>query len=309
MAHERVIIIGSGPAGYTAAIYLARANMQPFVIEGLMMGGQLMWTTEVENFPGFPEGVMGPDLMMNMRKQAEKFGARFLTKDVTKVDLSAHPKQIFVGDEMYTADAVVLATGASARLLGLESERRLIGHGVATCATCDGAFYRGKHVAVVGGGDSAMEDATFLTKFADKVSIIHRRDSLKASQIMQDKAHANPKIEFIWNTEIADFIGEKKLERVQLRDTVTGEERSMDVDGVFIAIGHTPNTKLVEGQLDLDSLHYVAMHDRSARTNLEGVFVCGDVQDHVYRQAITAAGSGCMAAIDAERYLDHHHTA
>lgn len=304
--HEKVIIIGSGPAGYTAAIYLARANLSPLIIEGYLSGGQLMTTTEVENFPGFPDGVMGPDLMLNMRKQAEKFGTRFLTKDVTKVELTTSPKVVHCGSETYTADAVILATGASAKLLGLESEKRLIGRGVATCATCDGAFFKEKLVGVVGGGDSAMEDATFLTKFASKVYIIHRSDTLRASQIMQDKAKANPKIEFIWNTTIAEFVGEQRLEKVVLADTQTGEKRDMQLDGVFIAIGHTPNTMLFADQVDLDELHYARPEGRSSRTNLEGVFVCGDVQDHVYRQAITAAGSGCMAALDAERYLDHH---
>lgn len=304
--HEKIIIIGSGPAGYTAAIYLARANLSPLIFEGYLAGGQLMTTTEVENFPGFPEGVMGPDLMLNMRKQAERFGARFVTKDVTKVDLTMTPKRVEVGNEVYTADAVVIATGASARLLGIESEKRLVGHGVATCATCDGAFYRGKKVGVVGGGDSAMEEATFLTRFAEKVYIIHRRDSLKASQIMQDKAKANPKIEFIWNAEIAEFVGETKLESIVINDTVTNQKHSMPIDGVFIAIGHTPNTRLFEGQLELDELGYILPQGRSSRANIPGVFVCGDVQDHVYRQAISAAGSGCMAAIDAERYLEHN---
>lgn len=304
LPHENVIVIGSGPAGYTAAIYLARANLNPLVIEGYMAGGQLMWTTEIENFPGFPEGIMGPDLMMNMRKQAERFGARFITKDVTKANILGEKKEITVGNDTYTADAVIIATGATARLLGIESEKRLIGHGVATCATCDGAFYKGKVVAIVGGGDSAMEEATFLTKFASKVFVIHRRDTLKASQIMQDKAKANPKIEFIWNTEIAEFIGEEKVVGVVLRDTVDGTTREMALDGVFIAVGHIPNTSLFAGQLDLDEIQYAHTHGKSSQTNVPGVFACGDVQDHVYRQAITAAGSGCMAAIDAERYLE-----
>lgn len=303
-SHEKVIVIGSGPAGYTAAIYLARANLNPLVIEGYMAGGQLMWTTEIENFPGFPEGIMGPDLMMNMRKQAERFGARFITKDVTKADILEEKKIITVGNDTYSADAVIIATGATARLLGIESEKKLIGHGVATCATCDGAFYKGKIVAVVGGGDSAMEEATFLTKFASKVYIIHRRDTLKASQIMQDKAKENPKIDFIWNAEIAEFIGEEKVRGVVLRDTVDGSTRDMELDGVFIAVGHIPNTSLFAGQIDLDEIQYAHTHGKSTQTNVAGVFACGDVQDHVYRQAITAAGSGCMAAIDAERYLE-----
>lgn len=308
-SHEKVIVIGSGPAGYTAAIYLARANLNPLVIEGYMSGGQLMLTTEVENFPGFPEGIMGPDLMMNMRKQAERFGARFLTVDVSKVDLKSAPKRVEAATQAFTADAVIVATGASARMLGVESEKRFVGHGVATCATCDGAFYRGKTIAVVGGGDSAMEEATFLTRFAEKVYILHRRDSLKASQIMQDKAMNNPKIEFVWNVEITEFIGEKKVESIMLRDTVNGETRSMPIDGVFIAIGHVPNTTIFEGQLELDAMHYAHTEGKSSRTNIDGVFACGDVQDHTYRQAITAAGSGCVASLDAERYLEHHHGA
>lgn len=302
--HEKVIVIGSGPAGYTAAIYLARANLNPLVVEGYMSGGQLMWTTEIENFPGFPEGIMGPDLMLNMRKQAERFGARFITKDVTKADILGEKKEITVGNDLYTTDAVIIATGATARLLGIDSEKKLIGHGVATCATCDGAFYKEKIVAVVGGGDSAMEEATFLTKFASKVYIIHRRDTLKASQIMQDKAKANPKIEFIWNAEVAEYIGESKVTGVLLRDTTDNTTREMELDGVFIAVGHIPNTNLFKGQLDLDEIQYAHTQGKGSHTNVAGVFACGDVQDHVYRQAITAAGSGCMAAIDAERFLD-----
>ncbi|PIV90374.1 thioredoxin-disulfide reductase [Candidatus Gracilibacteria bacterium CG17_big_fil_post_rev_8_21_14_2_50_48_13] len=305
-SHQKVIVIGSGPAGYTSAIYLSRANLKPLVIEGYMSGGQLMWTTEVENFPGFPEGVMGPDLMQNMRKQAEKFGATFLTVDATKVDLQANPKVIETPKGTFTADSVVLSTGATARMLGLESEKRLLGHGVATCATCDGAFYKEKEIAVVGGGDSALEEATFLTRFASKVYVLHRRDTLKASDAMQDRARANPKIEFIWNVEVAEFVGEKKLEKVILRDTQTGEMRDLAIAGCFIAIGHIPNTTMFQGQLELDSLGYLHTEGKSSKTTIPGVFACGDVQDHVYRQAITAAGSGCVAALDAERYLDHH---
>lgn len=305
-SHHKVIVIGSGPAGYTAAIYLSRANLQPLVIEGYMSGGQLMWTTEVENFPGFPEGVMGPDLMQNMRKQAQKFGAQFLTVDATRVDLTSTPKVIETSKGSFTADSVVISTGATARMLGLESEKRLVGHGVATCATCDGAFFKDKVIAVVGGGDSALEEATFLTRFASKVYLLHRRDTLKASDAMQDRARANPKIEFVWNVEVAEFHGEKKLENITLRDTQTGELRPLEVSGCFIAIGHIPNTGMFAGQLELDSLGYLHTEGKSSKTSIPGVFACGDVQDHVYRQAITAAGSGCVAALDAERYLDHH---
>lgn len=301
---EDVIIIGSGPAGLTAAIYTARANLNPLMIEGYTAGGQLMWTTEVENFPGFPEGKMGPDLMMDFRKQAEKFGTRFITEDVTKVDFSQKPFIVEVDGVVHRAKSVIVATGATAKLLGLESERRLMGHGVSTCATCDGAFFKNKDICVVGGGDSALEEAIFLTRFASKVYLIHRRDKFRASKIMQDKAFANPKIEVIWNSEIEEVLGDNKVTSVRLNDTVTGEKRELPLEAVFVAIGHTPNAALFKDQLDLDHQGYLHTQGKGAKTNIEGVFACGDVQDHVYRQAITAAGSGCMAAIDAERYLE-----
>lgn len=301
---ENVIIIGSGPAGLTAAIYTARANLNPLMIEGYTAGGQLMWTTEVENFPGFPEGKMGPDLMMDFRTQAEKFGTRFITEDVTKVDFSQRPFVIEVDGVVHKANSVIVATGATAKLLGLESERRLMGHGVSTCATCDGAFFKNKPIAVVGGGDSALEEAIFLTRFASKVYLIHRRDKLRASKIMQDKAAANPKIEFVWNSAIEEVVGDKKVTAVKVKDVNNGETRDIELDGIFIAIGHTPNASLFTGQLDLDHQGYLHTAGKGAKTNIEGVFACGDVQDHVYRQAITAAGSGCMAAIDVERYLE-----
>lgn len=301
---ENVIIIGSGPAGLTAAIYAARANLNPLVVEGYTAGGQLMWTTEVENFPGFPEGRMGPDLMMDFRKQAEKFGTRFITEDVTKVDLKQRPFCIEVDDKNFKARSVIVSTGATAKLLGLESEKRLMGHGVSTCATCDGAFFRNKTICVVGGGDSALEEAIFLTRFASKVYLIHRRDKLRASKIMQDKAFLNEKIELVWNSEIIEVLGDKKVTGIKLNNLVTNEKSEMEMDGVFIAIGHTPNAKLFEGQLDFDHQGYLHTIGKGSKTNIDGVFACGDVQDHVYRQAITAAGSGCMAAIDVERYLE-----
>lgn len=301
---ENVIIIGSGPAGLTAAIYTARANLNPLMIEGYTAGGQLMWTTEVENYPGFPEGKMGPDLMMDFRAQAEKFGTRFITEDVTKVDLQQKPFVVEVDGVVHKANSVIVATGATAKLLGLESERRLMGHGVSTCATCDGAFFKNKPICVVGGGDSALEEAIFLTRFASKVYLIHRRDKLRASKIMQDKTFANPKIEVVWNSEIEEVIGDKKVTSIKLKDTVDGSNKELEVEGVFIAIGHTPNAALFAGQLDLDHQGYLHTQGKGAKTNIEGVFACGDVQDHVYRQAITAAGSGCMAAIDVERYLE-----
>lgn len=301
---ENVIIIGSGPAGLTAAIYTARANLNPLMIEGYTAGGQLMWTTEVENYPGFPEGRMGPDLMMDFRTQAEKFGTRFITEDVTKVDFSQRPFTVDVDGVIHKAKSVIVATGATAKLLGLESEKRLMGHGVSTCATCDGAFFKNKPICVVGGGDSALEEAIFLTRFASKVYLIHRRDKLRASKIMQDKALANPKIEVVWNSEIEEVLGDKKVHSVRLNDTVNGEKKELEVEGVFIAIGHTPNASLFTGQLNLDHQGYLHTEGKGSKTNIEGVFACGDVQDHVYRQAITAAGSGCMAAIDTERYLE-----
>jgi thioredoxin reductase (NADPH) len=311
--NERVIIIGSGPAGLTAAIYTARANLSPLVIEGEpsstsdQPGGQLMLTTEVENFPGFPEGIMGPELMTNFRAQAERFGARFLTEKATRVDFSARPFRVWVRDTEYIADSIIVSTGARSLMLGLPEEQRLIGHGLSTCATCDGFFFRGQHIAVVGGGDSAIEEATFLTKFADKVSIIHRRDEFRASKIMQDRALSNPKIEVIWNSTVTAVLGESKVDGVELTNTVDGSTSTLPVTGVFIAIGHRPNTDLFAGILDMDETGYLVTEAGSTRTNIEGVFACGDVQDHTYRQAITAAGSGCMAAIDTERWLETQH--
>jgi len=300
---EDIIIIGSGPAGLTAAIYSARANLKPLCIEGYQRGGQLMLTTDVENYPGFEKGVMGPEMMEIFRKQAERFGTRFITKDVTKVDLSKKPFVIEVGKEKYEANAVILSTGASARLLGLESEKKLMGHGVSTCATCDGAFYREKEVFLVGGGDSAMEEAIFLTKFASKVTVVHRRDKLRASKIMQDRAFKNSKIKFVWDSTLDEVLGEKEVTGVRVKNIKTNETQEFKCHGVFIAIGHDPNTKLFLGQIDADKNNYILTKEGS-KTNIPGVFACGDVQDHVYRQAITAAGSGCMAAMDAERYLE-----
>jgi thioredoxin reductase (NADPH) len=310
---RNVVIIGSGPAGLTAAIYTARANLAPLVIEGEpsstsdQPGGQLMLTTEVENFPGFPDGVQGPELMLRFRQQAERFGAEFITEKVTKVDLGVRPFKLWVRDTEYEAEAVIVSTGARSLMLGLDAERRLIGHGLSTCATCDGFFFRGQHIAVVGGGDSAMEEATFLTKFADKVTILHRRDTLRASKIMQDRAFANPKIEFMWNTVVDDLVGEESLQGAVVSDVVTGERSTLPVTGLFVAIGHQPNTDLFKGVLDMEDSGYLVTAPGSTATNVAGVFACGDVQDHTYRQAITAAGSGCMAAIDAERWLEAQH--
>ncbi len=310
-----VIIIGSGPAGLTAAIYTARASLAPLVIEGEpsstsdQPGGQLMLTTDVENFPGFPDGIMGPELMMNFRAQAERFGAEFVTEKVTRVDLSERPFRVWVRDTEYRANAVIVSTGARSLWLGLESEERLIGHGLSSCATCDGFFFRGRHIAVVGGVDSAVEEAIFLTKFADKVTIVHRRDELRASKIMQERAFANPKIEFLWNHTVEELLGDDKLEGAIVRRVETGETSTLPVTGLFVSIGHKPNTDLFTGVLDMDENGYLITRPGSTATNIEGVFACGDVQDHTYRQAITAAGSGCMAAIDAERWLEatlHH---
>ncbi|MBM36212.1 MAG: thioredoxin-disulfide reductase [Acidimicrobiaceae bacterium] len=305
-----VIIIGSGPAGLTAAIYTARANMSPLVIEGEpsstsdQPGGQLMLTTEVENYPGFPEGIMGPELMMNFRAQASRFGAEFITNKVTRVDFGQHPFTIEVGDTSYSTRSVIVSTGAQSLMLGLPNEDRLIGHGVSTCATCDGFFFKDQEIAVVGGGDSAVEEATFLTRFASKVYLVHRRDELRASKIMRDRAFNNPKIEILWNNEVVEVHGEEKLSGVILENTVTKERASLPVTGLFIAIGHQPNTSLFAGQLDLKSNGYLVTKPNSSETQVPGVFACGDVQDDYYRQAITAAGSGCMAAIDAERWLE-----
>ncbi len=305
MASRSVIIIGSGPAGLTAALYSARANLKPLLIEGFEAGGQLMLTTLVENWPGFRDGIMGPDLMSEMRVQAERFGSDIMRGQVTAVDLRSRPFSVKTSDAEFTSRAVIIATGASARLLGLPSERGLLGHGVSTCATCDGYFFRGKPIAVVGGGDSAMEEAIFLTRFASSVVVVHRRDTLRASKIMQDKAFANPKISFEWNTDVEDINDAVKGEvtGMSLRNNLTGERKEIEVEGVFVAIGHTPNTSLFKDQIELDPNGYIVTH-MGSRTNLPGVFACGDVQDHIYRQAITAAGSGCMAAIDAEHYLD-----
>ena len=302
---RNVIIIGSGPAGLTAAIYAARANLKPLVIEGLEAGGQLMLTTLVENWPGHRDGIDGPDLMGAMREQAQRFGAEIIRGNVTSVDLTAQPFAVKTSDATYESRALIIATGASARLLGLPSERALLGHGVSTCATCDGYFFRGKPIAVVGGGDSAMEEAIFLTRFASHVTVIHRRSALRASKIMQDKAFANPKISFEWNSEVDEIkdTGQGAVTAIALHDNVTGAKKDVPVDGVFVAIGHNPNTSLFRGQIETDANGYLVTHSGS-RTSIPGVFACGDVQDHVYRQAITAAGSGCMAAIDAEKFLE-----
>jgi len=310
---RNVIIVGSGPAGLTAAIYTARANLAPLVIEGEpsstsdQPGGQLMLTTDVENFPGFPDGIMGPELMQSFRRQAERFGAELLTEKATKVDLSQRPFRVHVRDAVYEAESVIVSTGARSLMLGLEAETRLLGHGLSTCATCDGFFFRGHQIAVVGGGDSAVEEALFLTKFADKVVLIHRRDSLRASKIMQDRALANPKIEFLWDSVVEDLLGTDSLEGAVVRNIRTGVTTTLPVTGLFVAIGHRPNTDLFAGVLDMDENGYLVTAAGSSYTNIDGVFACGDVQDHTYRQAITAAGSGCMAAIDAERWLEAAH--
>ena len=309
-APRNVIIVGSGPAGLTAAIYAARANLAPLVIEGELSstsdqpGGQLMLTTEVENFPGFPDGIMGPDLMGRFREQAARFGAEFLTEKATRVDLSSRPFKVWVRDTEYEADSVIVSTGAQSLMLGLEEESRLLGHGLSTCATCDGFFFRGQEIAVVGGGDSAIAEATFLTKFASKVTMIHRRDTFRASKIMQDRAFSNPKIEVVWDTVVDGLVGSDKLEGAALRNVNTGSFTTLPVTGLFVAIGHRPNTDLFKGVLDMDDAGYLVTRPGSSYTNIDGVFACGDVQDHTYRQAITAAGSGCMAAIDTERWLE-----
>jgi thioredoxin reductase (NADPH) len=304
-AVRNVIIIGSGPAGLTAALYTARANLQPLVIEGTHAGGQLMLTTLVENYPGYRDGLMGPDLMAEMRAQAEKFGAELVLGDVTSVDICAQPISVKTSDAEYTAKTLIIATGASARLLGLHGERALMGHGVSTCATCDGYFFRGHDIAVVGGGDSAMEEAVFLTKFAKKVTVIHRRGELRASKIMQQKARANPKIAWMLDSEVEAIhdTGKGEVTGVVVRDNKTGARTELPVTGVFVAIGHTPNTSLFRGQLEMNANGYIITHD-GTKTSMPAVFACGDVQDHIYRQAITAAGSGCMAAIDAEHHLE-----
>jgi thioredoxin reductase (NADPH) len=302
---RNVVIIGSGPAGLTAALYTARASLKPLIIEGLEAGGQLMLTTMVENWPGYRTGIDGPELIAEIRAQAERFGAEIIRGNVTSVELSRHPFHVTTSEETFQCRTLIVATGASARLLGLPSERTLMGHGVSTCATCDGYFFRGKPIAVVGGGDTALEEALFLTRFASQVTVIHRRDTLRASKIMQDKAFANAKIAFEWNTEVQEIkdTGKGEVTAAVLLNTRTGERKDLPVEGVFVAIGHTPNTTLFKGKLDMDANGYICTHD-GTRTSVPGVFACGDVQDHIYRQAITAAGSGCMAAIDAEKYLE-----
>ena len=306
--HE-LVIVGSGPAGYTAAIYAARAELKPIVYEGsVTAGGALMNTTEVENFPGFPTGIMGPDLMDNLRNQAKRFGANLITDDIVEMKLDGDVKTLVDGSgNTIKAKAVILAMGSAYKEIGLENEKRLSGRGVSWCATCDGFFFREKEIAVVGGGDSAVEEATFLTKFATKVYLIHRRDSLRASKIMAERAASNPKIEFVWNAEVIDVLGGDNMTGLKLRNTVTGEESEKDLSGLFVAIGHLPRSELVVGQVDVDDEKYVKVEGRSTRTNLKGVFACGDLVDHTYRQAITAAGSGCQAALDAERFLSGHH--
>jgi len=304
MTHEKLIIIGSGPAGLTAALYSARADLEPLVFEGVAAGGQLMITTDVENYPGFPDGIMGPELMDQFRKQAERFGARLRQVNVTEVDFSSHPFTVSVGADEYTADSVIIATGAEARWLGIPGEQRLTGKGVSACATCDGFFFRNQELVVVGGGDSAMEEALFLTKFASKVTIVHRRDEFRASKIMATRALEHDKIEVIWNAVVTEIHGEDTVTGVTVQDTVTGESREFATNGVFVAIGHKPSTELFVGELDLDDKGYlVAGLNGGTATSVEGVFAAGDVADHTYRQAVTAAGTGCMAAIDAERWL------
>jgi thioredoxin reductase (NADPH) len=302
LTHRNLIVVGSGPAGYTAALYAARADLAPLVFEGSQYGGALMNTTEVENYPGFPEGILGPELMHQIRGQAERFGAELVTDDVVSVDLAGPVKTVRTHDAEYTADAVILAMGSAYRKLGFPREDELSGHGVSWCATCDGFFFRDKDIAVVGGGDTAMEEATFLTRFAKSVTVVHRREGLRASRIMADRALANPKIEWAWNSEVVDVHGDHTVTGIRLRDTVTGAERDLAVGGLFIAIGHEPRSELVRGQVDLDPEGYI-LTTSGTRTNLEGVFAAGDVVDHTYRQAVTAAGTGCAAALDAERYL------
>jgi thioredoxin reductase (NADPH) len=301
--HRKLVIIGSGPAGYTAAIYAARAELAPVVVAGLQFGGQLMLTTDVENYPGFPEGVSGPELMEIFQKQAQRFGAEVVLEDATALSLRERPFRIETPSRTFTADAVVLATGASAKWLGIESEKKLQNRGVSACATCDGALYRGKPMAVVGGGDTAMEEALFLTRFATKVTVIHRRDRLRASKIMQERARASGKIEFAWNSEVEEVLGGEFVTGVRLRDIETGARRDLAVEALFVAIGHEPNTQLLRGQIELDPVGYITVRPGTTRTSREGVFACGDAMDPTYRQAVTAAGTGCMAAIDAERWL------
>lgn len=304
---EKMIIIGSGPAGLTAAIYAARAGLEPLMVEGMERGGQLMITTDVENFPGFPDGIMGPDLMEQIRKQAERFGTRIITSNVTEVDFSERPFKVWVGKDLYEGDSIIISTGASARWLGVPGEKELTGYGVSACATCDGFFFRDRELIVVGGGDSAMEEALFLTKFASKVTVVHRRDEFRASTIMSDRVLKHPKIDVIWNAEVAEVYGEQVVQGVKLKSTVDGQIVDFPTDGVFVAIGHDPNTKIFGEQLDLDEDGYIVTPPGRTETSVAGVFAAGDVTDKVYRQAITAAGLGCQAALDAERWIESHH--
>ncbi|MEE9215509.1 MAG: thioredoxin-disulfide reductase [Thermodesulfobacteriota bacterium] len=306
--HNKVVIIGSGPAGLTAALYTARANLEPVMFEGMEAGGQLTLTTDVENYPGFPNGILGPELIESMRKQAQRFGATSIMREINSVDLSSKPFKVIFGDTEIETDTLIIASGASAKMLGLESEKTLLGHGVSTCATCDGFFFKDNELVVVGGGDSAVEEATFLTKFASKVNIVHRRDQLRASKIMQDRAFNNDKIEFIWNSVVEEILGstDEGVNGVILKDVMTGELKNKECQGVFVAIGHNPNTSLFNGLLDMDELGYIQTKNGATETNIPGVFAAGDVQDVRYRQAITAAGSGCMAAMDAEKHLEEN---
>jgi thioredoxin reductase (NADPH) len=304
----KVVIMGSGPAGLTAALYTARANLEPIVFEGIEAGGQLTLTTEVENYPGFPDGIRGPELIDNMRKQAEKFGAKCVLAQVNSVDLTRRPFKVVAGEVVIEADTFIIASGASAKLLGLESEKHLLGHGVSTCATCDGFFFKDRGLVVVGGGDTAIEEGVFLTKFASAVTIIHRRDKLRASKVLQERAFKNSKIKFLWDTVVSEVIGdaEKGVTGVKIENVKTGEATIKECQGVFIAIGHNPNTEILKGQVEMNDNGYIITRDGATRTNIPGVFAAGDVQDHIYRQAITAAGSGCMAGMDAERFLEEH---